>query len=220
MLGIIAMLKTMVIDLDDLVLGLGRQQHLVDIERHARTTRMAKHEYLGVLQGIDVHLGRLGERRALGKLRIMHACHQIIQITRHQIEQRMLATVRIAGDIERNGNVFAKQAAIQRNDIGLGAAEQQHAAPNARPDILVDKELETTQVIGARCNHRAQMVGGTEHLKAALGRPIYVLLNGRIRMRREHRMGMDITRKQVGHRVSLSSMAVAYIHCTHSLRQS
>ena len=93
MLGIRAMLKTVVVDLDDLVLGLGRQQHLIDIERHARTTRMPKHEHLGVLQGIDVHLGRLGERRALGKLRIMHACHQIIQIARHQFEQRMLVTV-------------------------------------------------------------------------------------------------------------------------------
>ena len=155
MLSVDTVFKTMVVDLDNLVLGLGRQQHLIDIERHARTTRMPKHEHLGVLQGIDVHLGRLGERRAFGKLRVMHACHQIIQITRHQIEQRMLTTIRIAGDIERNGNVFAKQAAVQRNDISLGTTQHQHAAPNARPDILVNKELETAQVIGTRRNHRA-----------------------------------------------------------------
>ena len=116
---------------------------------------MPEHEHLGVIQGIDVHLGCLGERRAFGKLRVMHACHQIIQITRHQIEQRMLVTVRIAGNIERNGNVLAKQASIQRNDIGLGTTQHQHAAPNARPDILVNKELETAQVIGTRRNHRA-----------------------------------------------------------------
>ena len=168
----------MVVDLDNLVLGLSRQQHLVDIERHARATRVAQHEHLGVFQGIDVHLGRLGERRAFGKLRVMHACHQIIQITRHQIEQRMLVTVRIAGNIERNGNVLAKQASIQRNDIGLGTTQHQHAAPNARPDILVNKELETAQVIGAGCNHRAQMVGRSEHLQTTLCRPIDVLLDG------------------------------------------
>ena len=40
MLGIRAMLKTMVVDLNDLVLGLSRQQHLVDIERHARAPRV------------------------------------------------------------------------------------------------------------------------------------------------------------------------------------
>jgi len=90
----------------------------------------------------------------------------------------MLVTVRIAGNIERHGNVLAKQASVQRNDIDLGAAKHQHAAPNARPDILVNKELETAQVIGARRNHRAQMVGRSEHLQAALCRPIYVLLDG------------------------------------------
>ena len=116
---------------------------------------MPKHEHLGVLQGIDVHLGRLSQRRALGKLRIMHACHQIIQIARHQFEQRMLVAVRIAGNIERNGNVLAKQASVQRNNIGLGAVKHQHATPNARPDTLVNKELETAQVIGTRRNHRA-----------------------------------------------------------------
>ena len=155
MLSVDTVFKTMVVDLDNLVLGLGRQQHLIDIERHARAPRMPQHEHLGVIQGIDVHLGCLGERRAFGKLRVMHACHQIIQITRHQIEQRMLVTVRIAGNIERNGNVLAKQASIQRNDIGLGTTQHQHAAPNARPDILVNKELETAQVIGTRRNHRA-----------------------------------------------------------------
>ena len=77
----------MVVDLDNLVLGLSCQQHLVDIERHARTPRVAQHEHLGVLQSIDIHLGRLGQRRALSNLRIMHACNQIIQITRNQIEQ-------------------------------------------------------------------------------------------------------------------------------------
>ena len=178
MLGIHAMLKTVVVDLDNLVLGLGRQQHLIDIERHARTTRMPKYEHLGMLQGIDVHLGRLGERRAFSELRIMHARNQIIQIARNQIKQRMLVTVRIAGNIERNGNALAKQASVQRSDIGLGTTQHQHAAPNARPDILVDKELVTAQVIRASRNHRAQMVGGTEHLKAALCRPIYVLLDG------------------------------------------
>ena len=178
MLSVGTVLKTMVVDLNDLVLGFGRQQHLIDIERHARTTRMPQHEHLGVLQGIDVHLGRLGERRAFGKLRVMHACHQIIQITRHQIEQRMLVTVRIAGNIERNGNVLAKQASVQRNDIDLGAAKHQHAAPNARPDILVNKELETAQVVGASRNHRAQMVGRSEHLQATFRRPVHILLNG------------------------------------------
>ena len=69
------MLKAVVVDLDDLVLGLGRQQYLIDIERHARTTRVAQHEHLGVFQGVDIHLSRLGRRRALSNLRIMHACN-------------------------------------------------------------------------------------------------------------------------------------------------
>ena len=34
MLSVGTVLKTMVVDLDNLVLGLSRQQHLVDIERH------------------------------------------------------------------------------------------------------------------------------------------------------------------------------------------
>ena len=155
MLSVDTVFKTMVVDLDNLVLGLGRQQHLIDIERHARAPRVAQHEYLGVFQGIDIHLGCLGERRAFGNLRIMHACHQIIQIARHQIEQRMLTTIRIAGDIERDRSILAKQASVQRNDISLGTTQHQHAAPNARPDILVDKELVTAQVIGTRRNHRA-----------------------------------------------------------------
>ena len=218
MLSVDTVFKTMVVDLNNLVLGLSCQQHLVDIERHARTPRVTQHEHLGVLQGIDIHLGRLGQRRALGNLRIMHACNQIIQITRNQIEQRMLTAVRIAGNIERDKSVLAKQASVQRNDIGLGTTQHQHAAPNARPDILVDKELVTAQVIGASRNHRAQMVGRSEHLQATLCRPVHILLNGRICMRREYRMGMNVTRKQVGHQVSLSGTAVAYIHCTHSLR--
>ena len=218
MLGIGTMLKTMVVNLDNLVLGLCRQQHLIDIKGNTRATRVAQHKHFGVLQSIDIHLGRLSYRRTFGNLRIMHACHQIIQIARNQIEQRMLATERITGNIERDRSVLAKQASVQRNDIGLGTTQHQYAAPNARPDILIDKELVTTQVIGARRNHRAQMVGRSEHLQATLCRPVHILLNGRICMRREHRMGMNVTRKQVGHQVSLSGTAVAYIHCTHSLR--
>ena len=159
---------------------------------------MPQHKHLGVLQSIDIHLGRLGQRRAFSELRIMHACNQIIQITRNPIEQRMLTAVRIAGNIERDRSVLAKQASVQRNDIGLGATQHQHAAPNARPYILVDKELVTAQVIGASRNHRAQMVGRSKHLQATLCRPVHILLNGRICMRREHRMGMNVTGKQVG----------------------
>ena len=218
MLSVDTVFKTMVVDLDNLVLGLGRQQHLIDIKGNTGATRVAQHEHLGMLQGIDIHLSRLGQRRAFSNLRIMHARNQIIQITRNQIEQRMLTAIRIAGNIECDRSVLAKQASVQRNDIGLGATQHQHAAPNARPDILVDKELVTAQVIGASRNHRAQMVGRSEHLQATLCRPVHILLNGRICMRREHRMGMNVTRKQVGHRVSLSGMAVAYIHCTHSLQ--
>ena len=90
----------------------------------------------------------------------------------------MLTTIRIAGDIERDRSILAKQASVQRNDISLGTTQHQHAAPNARPDILVDKELVTAQVIGAGCNHRAQMVGRSEHLQTTLCRPIDVLLDG------------------------------------------
>ena len=49
MLSVDTVFKTMVVDLDNLVLGLSRQQHLVDIERHARTPRVTQHEHLGVL---------------------------------------------------------------------------------------------------------------------------------------------------------------------------
>ena len=35
----------------------------------------------------------------------------------------MLTAVRIAGNIERDRSVLAKQASVQRNDIGLGAAK-------------------------------------------------------------------------------------------------
>ena len=37
MLSVDTVFKTMVVDLNNLVLGLSCQQHLVDIERHART---------------------------------------------------------------------------------------------------------------------------------------------------------------------------------------
>ena len=68
MLGIGTMFKTMVVNLDNLVLGLGRQQHLIDIKGNTGATRVAQHEHLGVLQGIDIHLGRLGQRRAFSNL--------------------------------------------------------------------------------------------------------------------------------------------------------
>ncbi|MFR3924813.1 MAG: hypothetical protein ACLTXI_06135 [Collinsella sp.] len=40
----------------------------------------------------------------------------------------MLIAVRIAGNIERDRSVLAKQASVQRNDIGLGTTQHQHAA--------------------------------------------------------------------------------------------
>ena len=166
-------------------------EHLINIERHARTPRMPQHQHLRLLKRSNVHAGRLCPGDIFGKPRIVNARHEIIEIARYTLEQALVLLVRPAGDACRTGDILPEQPALERDDIDLRSAQEHDPVPNARPHGLVHEVLEVADVLLGK-EHAAEVVGGPQEFEPCGARRRDVLCNGRIRMPREHRMGMNI----------------------------
>ena len=75
-----ASIKAVLVNLDQLMLFLGSEDHLVSIIGNPGSASMAQNEYLGVFQNVQIHLRGLRKRCVPRELVAMDTRHQIVEV--------------------------------------------------------------------------------------------------------------------------------------------
>ena len=146
---------------------------------------------LRVLQGSDIHACHISGARAFRKRLSMDRGDCIVDATEDHILQAPLLLVRHVRDACGHVDIPAEEMSLHIDDIGLAATQDKDPVPDARPDREIDEELEVAQVLLCK-EHRGEVVGRAQELETLGLRCRHVLLDRRVGMAGEERMGMDI----------------------------
>ena len=103
--------KAVLVDLDQLVATLGLEQHLVELELHRGTAHVPQHKDLLLRKGAQIHLGRLEDGRAVGKILAVHARHQVVELLGRERKKRVIEPVGLPGDVLGDVDALPKKLA-------------------------------------------------------------------------------------------------------------
>ena len=191
-------------------------KHGIQVKRHARPAHVPQHKHLGLRQHVEIHLRGLLYGRAFGKRAAVHAGDNVIQPVRHAFKEVGRRLALGIGDTVVARDIHSKQMPVKRHDVSLCTAEQHHAILFTRPDVHVEKILEVADVLLGK-KHVAKVIGRPQHLQARIARGCQVFHNGRVRMARKQRMGMDVARYLIGHSSSFFTLDTLS-HSQHMLK--
>ncbi len=186
-----AVLQAVDVDFDELVEALGLGHHLGHVKGHGRAAHVAKAQHLGLLQGVEVHLRSLRERRALGEGAVVDARDDKVAVLEDLVLERGDVGARGAVYLGIEHHVMAEEVAIEVHDVGLAAMQQAHALPLAGPGAVVEEVLEVAELLLGE-QHAAEVVRGGQQLQPKRGGLEHVLPDGGVGVARVERMGVGV----------------------------